>query len=97
VQIFSKNLRASLFNDDLSNEPNSARSILLDSTFKLIYQNNLYKQMLHVKITKEKLALITGEKVGYLVAAEVEGLQAGVQVQLAGVHPREVVVGQVCA
>ncbi len=31
---FYKNLRASLFNDDLSNEPNSAGSISLDSTFK---------------------------------------------------------------
>ena len=51
--------------------------------------------MLHVKITKKKLALVTGEKVGYLVAAEVEGLQTGVQVQLARVHSRQVVVGQV--
>ncbi len=48
-RICSKNLRASLFNDDLSNEPNSAGSILLDSIFKLPYQNNLYKQMLQIK------------------------------------------------
>jgi hypothetical protein len=70
----------------------SAGSILLYSTVPLSY---------HIRTTlcqnnKGQLTLITGEKVGYLVAAEVEGLQAGVQVQLARVHSRQVVVGQVC-
>jgi hypothetical protein len=34
-RIFTK-LRASLFNDNLSNEPNSAGSISLDRTFKKV-------------------------------------------------------------
>jgi hypothetical protein len=36
---FSKNLHASLFNDDLSNEHNFGRILLLDSTLKVTLVN----------------------------------------------------------
>jgi hypothetical protein len=43
---FSENLQASLFNDDLSNEPTFSRSISLDSTFKAICEVGLKTQAL---------------------------------------------------
>jgi hypothetical protein len=41
-RIFKKALRASLFNDDLSSEPNSVGSISLDSGFNLWRAMNSY-------------------------------------------------------